>query len=265
MCCVDKYMPLGSNCIGDHRGELWSHNQTKCAQGAGTLHPRSKGILARRLAQSAYSLYYGGAAQGVLSQGPVISGCALSADAKSLTLKFNRSLLGAESVIVKQTPGVAPASIELENTALYVLVNSTLPADLGLFYMRTYKDVGGSYQGPFRDGNEFDRRGWLPVVPVANGDNTISIDLASLGGLVPTAVRYATGAGGCWDGDPVNDGSECNRMCTGPHIDCSRQPCPTGACPLYASGKGSLLPAAPFVANIVGGVCKCLPPQVCDE
>ena len=118
LCCVDDYMPLGSNCIGDHRGEQWSHNQTKCAQGAGTLHPRSKGILARRLAQSAYSLYYGGAAQGVLAQGPVISGCALSADSKTLTLKFNKSLLGAESVVVKQTPGVAPASIALENTAL---------------------------------------------------------------------------------------------------------------------------------------------------
>ena len=265
LCCVDDYMPLGTNCIGDHRGEIWSHNQTKCAQGAGTLHPRSKGILARRLAQSAFALYYGGAASGELFSGPVVSGCALSADARSLVLKFNRSLLGAESVVVKQTPGVAPLSIAMENTALYVLVNSTLPSDLALNYMRTYRDVGGSYQGPFRDGNEFDRRGWLPVVPVANGDNTISVDLASLGGLTPTAVRYATGAGGCWDGDPVNDGSECNRMCTGPHVDCSREPCPTGACPLYASGKGALLPAAPFVANIVGGKCECLPPQQCDE
>ena len=265
LCCVDEYMPLGSNCIGDHRGEIWSHNKTKCAQGAGTLHPRSKGILAHRLAQSAFSLYYGGAAQGWLSQGPVISGCSLSADNSKLTLIFNRTLLGAESVVVKQTPGVAPLNASLENTALYVLVNSTLPDDLAMNYMRTYKEVGGSYQGPFSDGNEFDRRGWVPVVPVANGDNTVSIDLARLGGLVPTAVRYAEGAGGCWDGDPVNGGSECNRMCTGPYVDCSRQPCPTGACPLYASGKGSLLPAAPFVANIVGGRCACLPPQICDE
>ena len=42
------------------------------------------------------------------------------------------------------------------------------------------------------------------------------------------------------------------------------KPCPPGSCPLKASGVGAL-PAVPFHAAIVAGVCKCVPPQVCDS
>ena len=44
-------------------------------------------------------------------------------------------------------------------------------------------------------------------------------------------------------------------------------PCPQASCPVmghYTDGNVTL-PANPFVAHIVGGKCKCVAPQTCDE
>ena len=127
----------------------------------------------------------------------------------------------------------------------------------------------------------------MAVLPVAGGTDgtTVTIDLAPLGGQTPTAIRYALGSG-C-DGDFLSGGQ--GRVCCGPFVETSKQPCPPGSCPIkvrscslfgasqhalalaltisraHPQASGRLgLPAVPFLAEIVGGKCRCLPPQTCD-
>ena len=155
-----------------------------------------------------------------------------------------------------------------------MLVNGTLPET----------DVQGrtvdGYRGPYSTGvdaqnggaivpgNELGASPWVAVMPsVGAGTNTVTLDLAPLGGQVPTAVRYGLGAGG--DGDflpnrlPGPEGAQAGRVCCGPTVDTSMQPCPPASCPIKASGRLAL-PALPFVAEVVGGKCRCLNPQTCD-
>ena len=145
---------------------------------------------------------------------------------------------------MSKPPVAAPLSLALENTATYVLVNSTL--DLGSLSANHY--LTNQYKGPYSAGNEFGVEGWVAVMPVAGpGGNTITLDLAPLQGLTPTAVRYGIGAGGWGITAPQNNG--CGRMCCGPTVDCGKQPCPPDSCPIHATGTGGL-PAVPFVATM---------------
>ena len=63
-------------------------------------------------------------------------------------------------------------------------------------------------------------------------------------GKAITGIRYA------WSSEPC---------C--PLIDRDSLPCPPNSCPIRA--YNSTLPAAPFMAKIVDGVCRCTAPQVC--
>ena len=217
------------------------------------LHPRPKRALAARAAQAAASAVYG---LGGPFVGPVLSGCRLGAS--TLTLTFNSSLLAGETVAVSKPALAQPMSLERDNTAMWVLVNASLPADAAA----NHRKQQHSYLGPFANGNELGVSGWVAVLPVANGDNTVSADLSHLGGLVPTAVRYAWGEGG--SNGPGGSASDFpSRLCCGPQLNIERAPCPMESCPLRASGP-SRLPAEPFVAAIAGGRCSCLPPQTCD-
>ena len=82
----------------------------------------------------------------------------------------------------------------------------------------------------------------LPTMHLGQTPGTVVVDLSSLGGEVPTAVRHAWGETDCCDlSDPdlyVTHGCIAN-------------------CPIMSS---SALPANPFMAKIVGGKCKCMPP-----
>ena len=231
-CCVDKWQPLGKKCIGDHRGE-WSFTGT--AWFMGQVHPRPKALLGRRLALAGHAAIYGGDST---PSGPVFTGCAVAGSV--LTMRFNSS--GPAS-------WAPTASIALENTALYVLAGAKLPSNVASNH---HASDWRSYEGPFANGNEVGVKGWVAVNAVVDGGGALTVDLAPLKGAPPTAVRYAWGTGG-W-GAPF-----LTRMCTGPTLDCSLQPCETEACPFSGGG----LPALPFLAAIEGGVCKCLPPQVC--
>lgn len=242
MCCVDAYEPLGKKCQGDHRGE-WSANATGFFMGP--IHPRTKHIHAQRLAQAAFSSVYGGSVIGV---GPVLAGCALSGN--SLVVAFNTTLLAGESVTASDS-----ASIALENTAMYVLVGASLPADAGAGHHPLSQDYS-----PYANGAEWGVRGWVPVAATSGpAPHQVTVDLSHLpAGSVPTALRYASGTGGY--GSP---GGHDNRMCCGPSLDTALAPCPPASCPIKATGPNTL-PAAPFVAAIQNGRCTCLPPQVCD-
>jgi hypothetical protein len=216
----------------------------------GPIHPRAKDTVARRLAQAAFSTVYGG---GGIAIGPTLSGCRLAADGSSIVVSFNSSLLAGESVTAS-----AAASLALENTAMYVLLGASLPADAGAGHHPQSQDYS-----PYANGAEWGVPGWAAVRAVAGpARNQVTVDLSHLpAGSMPTALRYASGTGGY--GSP---GGHDNRMCCGPSLDTALAPCPPGSCPLKATGLNTL-PAAPFLAAIDASTraCKCLPPQVCDE
>ena len=202
----------------------------------------------------------------------MLAGCSVTG--ATLTLIFDAALLKGESMTVGKPAGYA-MSLALENSALYVLVNSSLPQSA--FEGVTVDPYYGPYEtgadaqngGAIVPGNEFGASPWFAVLPsVGAAANTISVDLSPLKGQAPTAVRYAMGGGG--NGDflpnrlPGPLGAQAGRFCCGPSVDTSKQPCPPASCPIKASGRLAL-PALPFVAEIVGGKCKCIPPQTCDE
>ena len=87
-----------------------------------------------RLAQAAFATIYGGPGP---ASGPVLAGCRLSGS--TLTLTFNASLLRGEAV------DVGNSSAALENTALYVLVNASLPADAAANH---HSGDWRTYEGP---------------------------------------------------------------------------------------------------------------------
>ena len=252
-CCVETYIPLGPKCVGDHRG-LWSINNTHSFMGY--LHPRSKDTMARRLSEQAFATIYDTAnASDALTTGPVISGCSVAGS--SLVLSFDADRLKGNAVVVSKPPVARPMDLALENTATYVLVNQSL--DMAWLEANHHNNEG--YDGPYAGGKEMNVRGWVAVMPSAGpAANQVTLDLTPLGGLTPTAVRYGVGAGG-W-GSLVPNFSGCGRLCCGPYVDCRNEPCPPNSCPIKA-GPGEL-PAVPFVAQILAGKCKCVPPQVCD-
>jgi len=244
-CCVTKAQPLGPDCRGDHRGE-WDYDSTNWFMGQ--VHPRPKMWVGQRLAQAAYATVYGGAA---LASGPVVSGCTLAG--ATLTLTFNATLLRGEKISWSKG-----ASAAAETTALYVLVGAPFPS----WAEATHHAADWrSYKGPYAGGNEAGVEGWVAVDAAVSGDASLAVDLAPLGGAVPTAVRYAFGTGG-WGAPFVN------RMCCGPTTDVTLEPCAPDSCPLHAGGGGGglvRLPGVPFLAEIVEGKCRCMAPQVCDE
>jgi hypothetical protein len=112
MCCVDEEAPLGALCKGDHRG-LWALNDTRDWADLGTLHPRMKKPIGRRLAAGLHATAYNGS--GPVS-GPVLAGCSVEEQGRILSLRFNTALLKGQGVLFNDSSTVAK-----EDTALYVL------------------------------------------------------------------------------------------------------------------------------------------------
>jgi hypothetical protein len=235
-------VPLGKDCVGDHRGQ---YDNVSTQFYMGTLHPRTKRVPSVRLAQQTWAALIKPSTP-LLATGPVISGCTVAG--ATLTVSFNASLLKGEHVVISRPDGSLPMSAAQENTAFYALPgNISLPADIDKNHRFSY-DVF-DYLGPFSDGNEFGVHGWVPLMPTASGlDNTVTLDLSdpALGGVAPSAIRYAVGGSECWrgGGDPnPPKGGVCARVCTGPFQDCALQPCLTESCPIKSSntaGNGAL-------------------------
>lgn len=104
MCCVDKSMPLGPKCVGDHRGGNFVLNDTRDWANLGTLHPRVKKQVGQRLAQGLLATAYNGS---MPVSGPVLAGCQVSADKQSLLLKFAAAGLRGETVLFDQSNTIA--------------------------------------------------------------------------------------------------------------------------------------------------------------
>ena len=261
--------------------------QTKCApmcaanagtaQYMGSIHPRSKIYVGKRLAKAAYNTVYGGKAS---ASGPTLSGCALTST--SLTIEFNPTMLRGDKVVLQNfsTPNFTPyyhghgnpgwhsgsqlyVQTERDSFCVETLpVNKTDPqsdvycptwaggAGEGVTQPapaggQRFPSFGGSGMTPDSNASEFNM-GWINL-PIARGptSTSITVDLRPLGGKAPTAVKYAWGIVDCCDiTDPTTFTSK---------------PC-IANCPIMGSTG---LPANPFIARIEGGKCECIAPQVC--
>jgi hypothetical protein len=204
----------------------------------GPIHPRDKKPLGARLAQAAGVSVYG--LPGVAT-GPTLSGCTLNPSSGTLTLTFNASLLGGDTVQVQPYP---PAYRNVSASAMGVLVDPN-----GFCYQASSDGRHCADDGSGSAPTNATDSGWV-YVDIAPGatPNTVTLDLGRVGGAGATiyGVRYAMADETC---------------CA--HYEPSSNPCPVASCPLM--GMTSRFPANPFMAHIVGGKCKCIPPQVCDE
>ena len=82
----------------------------------GTLHPRMKKPLGRRLAAGLHATAYNGSGPVI---GPVLAGCSVE-DGRILRLKFNTKLLKGQGVLFNSSSTVAQ-----EDTALYVACSAS--------------------------------------------------------------------------------------------------------------------------------------------
>jgi len=107
--------------------------------------------------------------------------------------------------------------------------------------------------------------GWVTLNMTLTAPYELTVDLAPLGGAPVHAVRYAWGVRKALKGDGTQrDGLYEEPLCCAAGDDMGvslLHPCEPASCPIMASGG---LPANPFMARIVHGRCRCMPPQVCD-
>eukprot|EP00038_Savillea_parva_P025920 m.50173 g.50173 ORF g.50173 m.50173 type:complete len:698 (-) comp7211_c0_seq2:133-2226(-) len=207
----------------------------------GPIHPRTKKPVGARLAQTSMAVAYG---KKTWSTGPTISGCSVSGG--KITITFNQTLLdagGADKVTVQPYyQGNVTVKNKVYNTAgskMDVLVNATdFCVQEGGKGCRD-DGTGHNYSYPVNES------AWIAVdITEGSAPNEVVVDLSRAGGAA-FAIRYG------WKGDCCSENPP------------SADPCPLASCPLVASG--SKLPANPFLAHIVGGKCKCIAPQTCDE
>ena len=230
-CAYDFNASYHKTCAGC---EGYCNSTTGTSWYMGPIHPRSKKEVGQRLAQTAGVAVYG--LPGAYT-GPTLSGCRVDAASNTVTVTFDASLLGSDSVEVQAYP---PAYNNVSSSWLSVLVKPE-----GFCFQgsrgKCFDDGSGS-AGPNATDSLSD---WVYVDIAEASANSITVDLARSGGAI-FGIRYA-----------MEDNFCCSKYAP------TSGPCDVGSCPLR--GKASRLPANPFLARIVGGKCSCIPPQVCDE
>ena len=234
-----------------------------------------------RLGIAAFNTVYGGTKA---YTGPTLSGCAYAGG--KLTIDFNSSLLRGDTLQIGKFPGVLPppdssvSGSASKNAAVAQLGSGSgrgemasagsqlyLQTDAKIFCIEkrpALNSTGGSLgfdYCPKWAGGDGDMTppappdpsappppaldsNWILVNYTKASDSSITVDLTPLNGSAPTAVQYAWGVVDC-----------CDR--TDPALFISHG---CGLCPIMSS---SGLPANPFKAQISGGRCECVAPQVC--
>jgi hypothetical protein len=226
----------------------------------GGIHPRDKLPVGQRLARGALVAAYGGTAA---ATGPTLAGCSVSGDGRSLTVRFDTSLLAGDSVTLLPIPPYAPPSKEVPTgmggSQLWIQTNASL------FCMET-QCVANATTGQCLKNQEYcptwaggdgttvwpsgllDNANWTLVnITGTAGAAAITVDLTALNGATPTAIRYAWGVVDCCD--PTDPNLYITHGCV-------------ASCPI-ASSSG--LPGNPFQARIVDGACECVAPQTCSS
>jgi hypothetical protein len=201
----------------------------------GGIHPRIKPPVGRRLAQAYVNQFAGG---GAPFTGPTIAGCALDATAGTITVAYDSALLRGEPVLVQ------PFDADKRNWGVRDSAG----------FMVCYSSAAGGADCLASDESAAHLDLWLPAAAAAGADGASAV-LTLLppppaGGGV-AALRY---------GWPLsNEGDTC---CPKYNVTKGLEVCVPANCPV--KGSRSFLPGNPFYANITGGKCACLHPQVCS-
>ena len=163
-CCQHTVIEPQPPCSGDTR---WSEWQTHSFMG--TIHPRTKYIISSRAAHAAAVLVYGSSGPYI---GPVITGCSMSSDKKSIEIHFNKTLMTSSDKVIVQEYNVS-------NNASAMLVTSIDDPPM-IAPDRRNTDVN-----------------WTAVdIKINEGADGVIVDLSRLDGQAPTALRYG------WDDYP---------------------------------------------------------------
>ncbi len=149
--------------------------------------------------------------------------------------------------------GFFPAVLPLRGSLAEVLVTEedAMTADASAaFCVEPLSNATGDFCPPWARGSnpEYNSNAgrWLTVDITSATATSVTIDLVQLKGKRPAAIRYSWGIFDCCNaGDPL---LWISKPCDNP-------------CPITSN---TLLPANPFIAEIVEGKCSCVAPQVCS-
>jgi len=245
----------------------------------GSLHPRLKEPVGRRLATGLVSLHYGG--NGTVT-GPTIAGCRYDAGEHTITVQFNKTLLRGDAVAITRTqtpipplppvtPPVRPAHAHahapkptggpvVDSSLTHVCTGDA--ADCGcLSWRRTPHPQPGTWTCELPSAHA----GQPSATQVTRGDiwAEVAIKVLPDGASIAVDTRglnFTTGGVHAIKfGWSESDGTCCIDLLENTHL----APCIPGSCGLMT--RGSLLPANPYFATIgADGKCKCPAPQACD-
>ena len=252
-----------------------ARNSSDTPQFMGSLHPRLKEPVGRRLAASLVSLHYGG--NGTVT-GPTLSGCTYDKALHTITLRFNRSLLKGDAVAITRTqtpippfPHVDPENKHpprptrpgpvLDSSLTHVCTGDAMDCACLSWVHHPHPQPGNwTCQMPAADAGQpramqGPTRGdiWTEIpIKLLPDQASIAVDTSGLN--VSTGGVHAVKFG--WS---FSDGT----CCVGLLENTGLAPCIPGSCGLMT--RDSLLPANPFFATIDDdGKCKCPVPQSCD-
>jgi len=249
-------------------------NSSATPQFMGSLHPRLKEPVGRRLAAGLVALQYGG--NGTVT-GPTLAGCKYDSAQHTITVRFNKTLLKNDAVAITrvQTP-ISPLpqpDPEDKHPPKPTRPGPVLDSSLTHVCTGDAEDcacLSWKYIPHPQPGN------WTCEMPVANagqpratqptrGDIWTEVAIRLLPDKASVAVDTSglnVSTGGVHAikfGWSENDGTCCIDLLENTGL----APCIPGSCGLMTSD--SLLPANPFFAVITAdGKCKCPEPQTCD-
>ena len=242
-------------------------NSTATPQFMGSLHPRLKYPVGRRLALGLVATAYGGSNT---VTGPTISGCTFDNASHTILIHFNKTLLKSDAVVITRTqtpiPPLPPNSTAkptrpgpVQDSSLMHVCTGNATDCSCLSWLAAPRGSSGLWVCEIPAESALPRppqatRGdiWAEVPITLVDGATIGIDTISLnvstGGVHAVKFGWSFSAGTCCIDLASNTGLA---------------PCIPGSCGVMT--RDSLLPVNPFFASVVNGKCKCPAPQVCDE
>lgn len=285
-CCHCAAPFASAKCVWDV--SLWNRdlaplaplvkNSSATPQFMGSLHPRLKEPVGRRLALALASLSYGGNST---ITGPTISGCTFEKAAHSIILHFNKTLLKRDTVVITRTqvpisplPPVDPENKDPPKAGRPgpVVDSSLMQVCTGVAEdcaCLSWKDNSDKHAKPGSAGwtCEVVSGSGMPRAPqptrgdiwaeapikLLPSETSISVDTSHLnvtmGDVQAVKFGWSFVAGTCCIDLPTHEGLA---------------PCIPGSCGIMT--RESLLPLNPFFATVeASGKCKCPLPQTCDE
>jgi hypothetical protein len=246
-------------------------NSTETPQFMGSLHPRLKEPVGRRLATSLMSLHYEGS--GTVT-GPTIAGCKYDEGHQVITVQFNKTLLKGDFVTMTRTQNPIPPPPPKNKTyrppsypvtQLGSMMTQVCTGDAEdcacLMWHHTPHPNPGNWtcempaaHAAVPDPMKISRGDIWTLVDIKVLPDGASIAVDTSGINVTTGGVHAIKFG--WS---ESDGTCCIGLSANTYLS----PCIPGSCGLMTAG--SLLPANPYFATIgTDGKCKCPEPQTCD-